>query len=138
MKHYPLAVASRVLNCSSGWSLLLYYLRLIYISQSISARDNHPEVISGKFVLKICSKSTGKHPCRSVILIKLQSDFIEITLRHRCSPVNLLHIFKTTFVSDHFGTLCIKGLRGSFIQYVRKMFRMKMSGKYQQSQFDDE
>ena len=29
------------------------------------------------------------------ISIKLKSNIIEITLRHGCSPVNLLHIFKT-------------------------------------------
>ena len=29
--------------------------------------------------------------------IKLQSSFIEITLRHGCSPVNLVHIFRTPF-----------------------------------------
>ena len=29
--------------------------------------------------------------------IKLQSNFIEITLRHGCFPVNLLHIFRTPF-----------------------------------------
>ena len=28
---------------------------------------------------------------------KLQSNFIEIALRHGCSPVNLLHIFRTPF-----------------------------------------
>ena len=48
-------------------------------------------------VLKICSKLTGEDPCRIVISIKLQSNFIEITLRHSCSPVNLLHIFRRTF-----------------------------------------
>ena len=31
---------------------------------------------------------------------KLQSNFIEIALRHRCSPVNLLHIFRTPFPSN--------------------------------------
>ena len=31
-------------------------------------------------------------------LIKLQSNFIEITLRRGCSPVNLLHIFKIPFL----------------------------------------
>ena len=46
-----------------------------------------------KGVLKIFSKFTGEHPCRSVISIKLLSNFIEVTLRHRYSPVNLLHIF---------------------------------------------
>ena len=37
---------------------------------------------------------------RSVISIKLQSNFIEITLRHGCSPVNLLHIFRTPFARN--------------------------------------
>ena len=36
-------------------------------------------------VLKICSNSTGEHPCRSVISIKLQGNFIKITFRHGCS-----------------------------------------------------
>ena len=27
----------------------------------------------------------------------MQSNFIETTLRHGCSPVNLLHIFRTPF-----------------------------------------
>ena len=47
----------------------------------------------GKGVPKICSKFTGEHPCRSAISIKLLCNFIEITLRRGCSPVNLLHIF---------------------------------------------
>ena len=29
--------------------------------------------------------------------VNLQNNFIEITLRHGCSPVNLLHIFRTPF-----------------------------------------
>ena len=40
----------------------------------------------------MCSKFTWKHPCRSV--------FIEITLRHGCSPVHLLHIFRTIFYEN--------------------------------------
>ena len=39
-------------------------------------------------VQKISSKFTGEHPCRSVVSVKLQSNFTEITLRHGCSPVN--------------------------------------------------
>ena len=45
----------------------------------------------------MCSKFTGEYPCRSVISIKLQSNLTEITLRHGCSPVNLLHMFRTSF-----------------------------------------
>ena len=61
-------------------------------------RSSPPEVFLGKGVLKICSKFTGEHPCRSVISIKLLCNFIKIALRHGCSPVNLLHIFRTTFL----------------------------------------
>ena len=62
--------------------------------------NSHPEVFLGKVVLKICSKFTGEHPCRSVISIKLQSNFIEIALWHGCSPVNLLLIFRTPFLKN--------------------------------------
>ena len=33
-------------------------------------RSSHSEVFLGNYVLKICSKFTGEHPCRSVISIK--------------------------------------------------------------------
>ena len=60
-------------------------------------RSSHPKVFCWKGVLKICSKFTGEHPCRSAISIKLLCNFIEIILPHGCSPVNLLHIFRTPF-----------------------------------------
>ena len=34
-------------------------------------------------------------------LNKLQSNFIEIAFRHGCSPVNLLHIFRTPFPKNN-------------------------------------
>ena len=54
-----------------------------------------------KVFLKIYSKFTGEHPCRRAISINLQSKFIEIALRHGCSPVNLLYIFKDTFLKEY-------------------------------------
>ena len=60
-----------------------------------------------KGVRKICSKFIGEHPCRSVISIKLQSSFIEITLQHRCSPVNLVHVFRTPFTKNTSGWLLL-------------------------------
>ena len=60
-----------------------------------------------KNVLKICSKFTEEHPCRSTISLKFQSNCIEITLRHECSPVNLLHIFKTRFPRSTSGGLLL-------------------------------
>ena len=58
-----------------------------------------------KIVLKICSKFTRDHPCRSVISIKMLCNFLENTLWHGWSPVNLLHIFKTLFYNNTFGII---------------------------------
>ena len=58
----------------------------------------------GKGVLEICSKFTGEHPCQSVISIKLLCK-TEVTLRHGCSPVCLLYIFRIPFPKDTSGRL---------------------------------
>ena len=42
-----------------------------------------------------------------VALIKLQSNFIEITLRYGCSPENLLYIFRTPFPNNTSGWLLL-------------------------------
>ena len=78
------------------------YSKIILLGKEILAaysqyRSSHSELFLGKGVLKICSKFTGEHPCWSAILIKLLCSFIKITLRDGCSPVNLLHIFRTPF-----------------------------------------
>ena len=39
----------------------------------------------------------------------LLCNFIEITLRHSCSPVNLLHIFKTPFPKNTYEGLFLFG-----------------------------
>ena len=63
-----------------------------------------------KGVLKIGSKFTGEHPCRSAIS-ELQSNFIEITLRHGCSPANLVYNFGTPFLKSTSGWLLPTKLR---------------------------
>ena len=73
----------------------------------VTVRSSHPEVFLWKGVLKICRKFTGEQPCRSAISITLQSNFIEIALRHGCSPVNLLHIFRTPFPRNTSGWLLL-------------------------------
>ena len=65
-------------------------LLLYFPTNLLMFRSSHPEVFLGKGVLKICSKFTGEHPCQSAISIKLICNFMEITLRHGCSPVFFL------------------------------------------------
>ena len=55
-------------------------------------------MFSGKSVLKICNKFTGEHPSRIVI---------EIALLNGCSPVNLLHIFRTLFYKNTYVELLL-------------------------------
>ena len=71
-------------------------------------RRSCPEVFLGKGVLKICSKYAGEHSRRNAISIKLLCNFIKITLRHGCSPVNLLRIFITPFSKKTSGRLLLK------------------------------
>ena len=64
-------------------------------------------MFSAKGVLKIWKKLTGEHPCRSAILIKLQANFIKITLRRGFFPANLLHIFRILFLKNTLGGLLL-------------------------------
>ena len=64
------------------------------------SKSSFSEVFLRKDVLKICSRFTEEHPCRSAISINLLCNFVKITLRYGCSPVNLLHIFRTPFYKN--------------------------------------
>ena len=50
----------------------------------------------------------------SAISIKLQNNFIEITLRHGCSPVSLLDIFRTPFLKNTSGLLLLDIFKNTF------------------------
>ena len=77
-----------VLLCQSGLEAALHILR--------------------KCVLKLCSRFTGEYSCQNAISIELQCNFIEITLRHGCSPVNFPHIFRTPFPTNISGGLLLQ------------------------------
>ena len=64
-------------------------MKLQHLGKMFSTnRSTLPEMFLGKGVLQIC---------RKIYRRTLMLNFIEITLWHRCSPVNLLHIFRTRF-----------------------------------------
>ena len=68
--------------------------------KKVTDRSLSSYVVARMCSVKISSKFTGEHPCLSVMSIKLLCRFIEITLCHGCSPVNLLHIFRTPFLKN--------------------------------------
>ena len=100
--------------------LLLIILQRSGCGNSVLKRlwSSHSEVFFRKDVLKICSKFTGEHLCRRVISIKLRSNFIEIALRHGCSPVNLLHVFRTSFPRSTSWWLLLKTIIGYFLSML--------------------
>ena len=108
--------------------VVYYFIGKIFLPKSYLCetiyRSSRPDVFLGKSVLKICSNFTGEHPCRSVISIKLQSNFIEIALRHECSPVNLLHIFRTRFPKNTSGSLLLYLPEGNFVTVYSVTFRL--------------
>ena len=68
--------------------------------------------------MKICSKFTGEYPCLSLI---------EIAPQHGRSPVNLQHIFKTTFYKNTYG-----GLRFNLANFELLIyFGVRLSDKVQ-------
>ena len=89
-----------------------------------------------KGILKLCSKFVGEHPYPSAISIKLERNFMEIAFRHGCSPVNLLHIFRTPFLKNTSGRLLLNTIIGEvenktpdYIKYVTSQEFKKLTSK---------
>ena len=79
-------------------------------------RSSHPEVFLENAVLKICSKFTGEHPCRSGISINFRSNLIEIAFRHGCS-VNFCIFSEKLFLRTPLGgcfSICVNSLEDTF------------------------
>ena len=120
---------SHDLSKTSTLKFVSSYLQKRCESTKTYSRSNRPEVFLGESVLKICSKFTEEHPCRSAISIKLQSNFIEITLSHGCSPVNLLH----NFTSEGYSCLMVKCTpyycwkRNAIVYNLINIFRIYLS-----------
>ena len=69
-------------------------------------RSSRPEVFLEKDVFcKYPANLQENRICRST----MKKNFIEITLQHGCSPVNLLHIFRTPFPKNTSGRLLLNG-----------------------------
>ena len=68
--------------------------------------------------------------------VRFQSNFIEITLRHGCSPVNLLHIFRTAFLKNTNEWLLpyiflLSSLLWEVFIFSNAMFSMSVTETYQ-------
>ena len=113
MEKFPSNLLPTVKNITEGiteWTSKNWFLMLSFFFFSLLLSiywSSRLEVFLVKGALKIRSNFTGKHPSRSVISIKLQSNFIEMTLWHGCCPVDLLHIFWALYLRDTSGWLLL-------------------------------
>ena len=89
----------------------LLYVFDAKIDQVLQSSEENAELVyqkqpsRGALIKKcseICSKFTEKHPCQSVISVKLLSNFIEFTLQLGRS-VTFLHIFRRPFPKNTSG-----------------------------------
>ena len=94
---------------------MMFFIILLFSISLLHFRRHLPCIIQKQppsgVPRKRCSENIQqiykRHPCRSAILITLQSNFIEIALRHGCSPLNLLYIFRRPFPKNSSGWLLV-------------------------------
>ena len=97
---------TRLRICKEPWDILL---KVIFIC-SVRKKQKQPSI---GVITRRCSENmhqiyrrTSMPKCDFKKVAK--SNFIEITLRLGCSPVNLLHLFKTSFPKNTSGWLLLK------------------------------
>ena len=101
LKNQLLCIFLRTLTKYAVHSKCFYLKKCLLYTEAALQRCSCKKVF-WKYAAKL-----QEHPCWSVISMKLKSNFIEITLRHGCSPVNLLHIFRTSFPKNTPGGLLL-------------------------------
>ena len=80
-------------------------------------QKQQPEVFHKKDVLKNLAKFTGKHPCWSLFLMKLQAltrNFIKKRLQQRYFSMNIAKLLRTPILKNTSGRLVLRKLTLSF------------------------
>ena len=78
---------------------LIYFVNTVINIKAMKYPSEQPSRgVLKKGFLEICSKFTGEQPC-------------QIALRYGCSPVNLVHIFRTPFPKNTSGWLLLIHVR---------------------------
>ena len=85
--------------------IIIYYILIKFVFKFICKKRSTQKQLSRGVLIKRCSEYM-QQIYRRTHMPKCDN-FIEITLRHGCSPVNLLHIFRTPFYKNAYGGLVL-------------------------------
>ena len=80
-------------------------------------------VLPEEGVLRMCCEFPGAYLCMGVILIKLESGFVEVALLRCCSPVGLLHVWGASSLETTSGKLLPNG--DNFVYNFKLIFLIK-------------
>ena len=94
-------------------------------SVSLKNRSSCQEVFLGKVIFKYAA-NLQENTHVEIAKPKLQSNFIEIALRHGWSPVNLLHIFRTTFPRN----TCVAASRKTLQHAIKSITIIHVSANF--------
>ena len=109
MNAYGTLLTSRTALACKKWSLVagptflkwaVYLRHRSLVSWSTSLQRQPSRGVLRKKCPENMQKIYWKTPTPKCDFNNLFNNFIEITLRHRCSPVNLLNIFRTSFLKN--------------------------------------
>ena len=95
-------------------------MKIIFENLSCDIQHSYFFKWSWKFSVIVDCWTLEKHPSRDVFKMLLRN-FFQTILRHGCSPVNLLHIFRTPSLNNTSGWLF---LTLAMLDLVSKLFKM--------------
>ena len=120
-KSFPLRISSVNLTISKHkmvkhWNILSANNRKLHFLCIEPHRSSHPEALLGRGVWKYAANLQKNSHAIS---------FIEITLRHGCSPVNLLYIFWAPFPKNTYGWLLLTTVKRFLILMEGVLFLVR-------------
>ena len=113
LKQVPTCIREPKTNTFDKSVKVLHLLFLVVLDgfKSFLDRFRTFQIVLGCFSLFFTLVSTSKlgiqQSCGNVISMKFQNNFIKISHRDGCSPVNLLHIFRAPFSKNIFERLIL-------------------------------
>ena len=102
-KHKVTTVATTCQSRRVFYRIKISKQRVIQNKKS-NFRSSHPDGV----LKKRCSENMQQIYRRTLMPKCYFSNFFDIALRHGCSPVNLLHVFRTIFPRNTSGWLLVK------------------------------